>query len=61
MTTPDQTLRTNRALLSILAEELGDAMRLYDFIPTPQTQAKVALLQQQYDELSEKVASADNK
>ena len=50
-----QVLHSNEALLCTIETQLGEALQLYDYIPTPQTQDKVQLLQGQFDELSEKV------
>jgi hypothetical protein len=50
-----QVLHSNETLLLTIETQLGEALQLYDYIPTPQTQTKVQLLQGQYDELSEKV------
>jgi hypothetical protein len=51
----EQVLKTNRALMETLAYELGEAMRLYTYIPTEHTQAKVYTLEQAYNTVSNKV------
>ncbi len=53
----EQVLKINRALLETLSVELGEAMRLYDYIPTPQTQNKIAMLQHAYNTQVDKVVT----
>ena len=55
----EQVLQSNRAIMDTLAYELGETMRLYDFIPTVQNQNKVAKLRHAYDTACDKVETID--
>jgi beta-N-acetylglucosaminidase len=51
----EQVLQSNRAIMNTIAIELGEAMRLHDFMRNDQTRAKVKEIEKTYNMAWEKV------